>query len=73
MRIDGKNKAPWLKCRGCRKVYWAETWHCTQCHETFAQKKPTGHLQHGVCVPMHRLGWSVDKEGVWQPPEPKKK
>ena len=64
-RIDGNDKAPWLRCRGCRKAYWAENWHCRHCHDTFADAA-TWHWSDRGCVPPTRMGWNL-VEDVWTP------
>ena len=64
-RIDGNLKAPWLRCRGCHKTYWAENWHCQKCHENF-DSKVDWHTSDKGCVPAIRMGWSV-VDNVWTP------
>jgi len=64
-RIDGKDKAPWLRCRGCHKTYWAENWHCQDCHDTFSYKT-TFHYSENGCIPPVRFGWDL-VDNVWTP------
>ena len=64
-RIDGNQKAPWLRCRGCHTVYWAENWHCLECHDTFFYKTTLHHSESG-CIPAVRFGWALD-DNVWTP------
>lgn len=64
-RIDGRDKAPWLRCRGCRKAYWAENWHCNRCHDTFSDAA-TWHWSDRGCVPPTRMGWDL-VDDVWTP------
>jgi hypothetical protein len=64
-RIDGTEKAPWLRCRGCRKSYWAENWHCRNCHETFTTYT-SWHIADNNCIPATRMGWEL-LEDVWTP------
>lgn len=64
-RIDGNEKAPWLRCRGCRKAYWAENWHCRNCHETFTTYT-SWHIADNSCIPATRMGWEL-LEDVWTP------
>lgn len=63
-RINGSEKAPWLRCRGCKASYWAENWHCQRCHETLYHKTDW-HVVDGICVPPSRVGWESN-DGVWQ-------
>ena len=62
-RIDGNEKAPWLRCRGCRKPFWAGNWHCSRCHETFADVAVWHHGDRG-CIPATRMGWEL-VDDVW--------
>lgn len=62
-RISGKDKAPWLRCRGCRKAYWAQNWHCPRCHETL-HDVATWHWADKGCVPPVRMGWEL-VDDVW--------
>lgn len=64
-RINGNDKAPWLRCRGCHKTYWAENWHCVDCHETFEYKTTFHHSENG-CIPAIRFGWGL-VDNVWTP------
>ena len=64
-RIDGNQKAPWLRCRGCHKAYWAENWHCRNCHETFTTYT-NWHISDNNCIPATRMGWDL-VEDVWTP------
>lgn len=64
-RIDGNAKAPWLRCRGCHKAYWAENWHCRNCHETFTTYT-SWHIADNNCIPATRMGWDL-VEDVWTP------
>lgn len=64
-RIDGNDKAPWLRCRGCHKAYWAENWHCRNCHETFTTYT-SWHISENNCIPATRMGWEL-LEDVWTP------
>lgn len=63
-RISGNEKAPWLRCRGCKKSYWAENWHCKYCHENFTAQ-PIWHRKNDLCVPASRMGWELIDD-VWQ-------
>jgi len=68
-RLDGRVKAPWLRCRGCHKTYWAENWHCVDCHNTFAKSKEwttnaTWHTSPKGCIPARRMGWDLIDD-VW--------
>lgn len=62
-RINGNDKAPWFRCRGCKKNYWAENWHCKHCHETL-DHKVDWHSADNKCVPPNRMGWELD-DGTW--------
>jgi hypothetical protein len=64
-RIDGKDKAPWLRCRSCHTSYWAENWHCLDCHDTFSYKTTFHHSETG-CIPPVRFGWDL-VDDVWTP------
>jgi hypothetical protein len=63
-RISGKDKAPWLRCRGCKKSYWAQNWHCQRCHETL-NEVTAWHWQDRACVPPSRMNWELDNDDVW--------
>lgn len=64
-RISGMEKAPWLKCRGCRSAYWAQDWHCQRCHCTFDRDVSDWHVGEKQCVPPNRNGMVLDG-GVWR-------
>lgn len=64
-RIDGTKLAPWLRCRGCHKAFFAGGWHCKRCHETF-ESVADWHWVDGGCVPAVRMGWR-EEDGVWRP------
>lgn len=73
MRISGKEEAPWLRCRGCHKVFGAVRWHCSHCHETFSTKSAVEwHRQQDMCVPPERFGW-VKEDYYWTEPVKKGK
>lgn len=65
MRISGKQKAPWFRCRGCRSVWGGDdAWHCDKCHRTFGVKVDWHRIE-GQCVPPERMGWEPDDEGIY--------